>query len=159
MLANLQLLTAAETPDDNVGTVGTMAHSAADALEGHLSTLGLPTDTPNSLSELAECIRKKQSCTSSARGQPPEGVREGEGLAASETEAHADRQPEDQIQAGGEGNAVTQSKQGDSAEQIAGVLQSIDVRLRLKARLHLEVLRVMHWGFFVMVEDLELYPD
>ena len=39
---------------------------------------------------------------------------------------------------------------GEVTEQIAGVLHEIDPRVRLRARLHLEVLRIMHWCLFVL---------
>ena len=104
----------------------------------------LAKDSPNGLVELAECIRQKLSHVTSADGHPPKEVREGGGQL---------------VQDGREGDAGAQSERGEHANQIAGILQGVDVRLRLKARLHLEVLRIMHWCFFVLGRDLMQYPD
>ena len=66
-----------------------VARNAAAGLETHLSTWVmrwlpfLANESHSGLVELAECIRQKQSCITSAHGHPPEEEREGEGLAAS----------------------------------------------------------------------------
>ena len=126
---------------------------AAEALETHLSTWAkrwlpfLAKDSPNGLVELAESIEQKLSCVASAHGSPPEEAEEGDG------------QLQEQGHAGREGDAAAQSEQGENADLIAEILQGVDVRLKLKARLHLEVLRIMHWCFFVLGRDLMQYPD
>ena len=141
--AKLQALTARkEGPNGSSRALARVADRAAKALETHLSTWVmrwlpfLAGDSPNGLVELAESIRRKLSYVTPAHGKPPGEVQEGEG------------QHYDQVHAGREGDAAAQPERGNHADEIARILQDVDVRLRLKARLHLEVLRIMQWCFF-----------
>ena len=152
----MQVLTARrQGPDGSSSVLAHVAFTAAEALESHLSTWMmrwlpfLAKGNPNGLVELAESIRQKLSHVTSAHGCPPEEVGEGDGQL--QEQGHVGRE--------GDAAALAQSEREEYADHIAGILQGVDVRLRLKARLHLEVLRIMHWCFFVLGRGLMQYPD
>ena len=100
---------------------------------------------PNGLMELAQCSRQGQ-------------VLDSEHLTHSGAAEQGNDQHNDQVSVakGADAHGVAESEHGACAhdDQIGRVLSSSDptlvTRLRLRARLHLEALKVMDWCFFML---------
>ena len=108
---------------------------------------------PNALAKLAECIGQRQGFASSVHREAPEQVREGADVARDKTAQEGN--PEDHHD-GSVSAAAVPSERGECTGQIAAALHP---RLRLTARLHLEVPRISHWCLFVLGGDLVQDPD
>lgn len=107
---------------------------------------------PNGLMELAKCLRQEQVVDNDW---------DNDCLTYGGNAKQGNDQHDEQVPVGKGADAcvattVTGSEHGACAhdDQIGRVLRSSDptlvARLRLRARLHLEVLRVMEWCFFML---------
>ena len=137
----------------------TVTRDIANVLQIHCSSMTsrvLPyvaNVSPNGLMELAERLSQKHSCNSLPHKKPPDH-RPSSATAQQGLDQHKDSLP-----VGREGDAMAESAHGACTDQISTVLRSTDPalvdNLRLRARLHLEVLRIWDWCFFMLGTDHE----
>ena len=141
------------------------AQSAIAALKRHC-TLGManlliyePRTVPNGLVELAACLRREGACVSSAHGEAPEESVRSNRPTYGGTAGHRAAEHKDAGPVGRQADAKLESEHGALGDHISRELYGSDptvvARLRLKARLHLEVLRVMSWCFFMLGTEHE----
>ncbi len=142
------------------------ARCAAAALQKHCtSTTGTfwtnyePRFDANGLVELADCLRRERTCVTSAHEEAPKEGVTAEAFTASGTAGHGAIEHKDAVYVGRQADAMAESEDGALDDHISRVLHGSDptlvMRLRLKARLHLEVLRVMSWCFFMLGTEHE----
>ena len=137
-----------------------LAREAANALQKHCSSRTgtlLPyvaDNSPNGLLKLAERLRQQQSCATSAGEESEEGHLGNEDLPRTGPPGQGSDQPRDPNPDVMENNAGAASQREQSTHQIDRILCSSDpmkgAKLRLRARLHLEVLRVLDWCFCML---------
>ncbi len=118
-----------------------------------------PRFVPNGLVELAACLRREGSCVTSAPGEASEERVRSSHPAYSGTAGHGAAEHKDTIPVGRQADAMLESEPGAFGDHVSRQLHGSDptmvARLRLKARLHLEVLRVMTWCFFMLGTEHE----
>ena len=164
-LLNLQVSRTQGEASPGLHGHASLARSAVAALQKHCTVRMTnmwdyePRFVPNGLVELAACLTCEQTCVALGHGEAPEeGVRSGH-PPSSGTAGHRAVEHKDAVPVGRQADAVAESKDGARNDHLSRVLNGSDptlvLRLRLKARLHLEVLRVMSWCFFMLGTEYE----
>jgi len=145
-----------------------MAVEAAAALQMHSVTRGsrlmpyVGNIRPNGLVELAKYMQQEQASVTSTHSAPLDGglhAKVSPEIAEQSSDCESQGSSVDFLIIRTADSAPAESEQAQSDDQIARVLHNLDpvlvARLRLRARLHLEVLRVMDWCFFMLGTDCE----